>query len=235
MKAFGFFRSASRWMFLSIFLVALADRPLFGQMDQGTITGTVQDDTGAVVPNAQVTLTSVDTGLVLETRTDKSGMYTFSPVKIGNYSVSAVASGFAKTTQANLHLDIQQRLAANLTLKPGVIAETVVVTGEPALLQTEDASVSQVFDTKELNDLPIPGRNITYIAQLSAGATPGHNVTVGSTSGDFDSNGGRVNHNTFILDGVNNNVNLVDYLNGSTFNISPVPDLMLTLIVAPEA
>src|ERR1700743_2397013 len=74
------------------------------QVDQGSITGTVTDNTGAVVPNAQVSLTAVDTGLILEAKSNNSGSYTFSPVKIGNYTVSASAPGFQTTTREHLHL-----------------------------------------------------------------------------------------------------------------------------------
>ncbi|HZD76473.1 MAG TPA: carboxypeptidase-like regulatory domain-containing protein, partial [Acidobacteriaceae bacterium] len=67
------------------------------QVDQGTITGTVTDNTGAIVPGAQVTLTATDTGLTLQAKSNGSGNYTFSPIKIGNYSVSASAPGFQTT------------------------------------------------------------------------------------------------------------------------------------------
>jgi hypothetical protein len=86
------------------------------QVDQGAITGTVTDNTGAIVPGAQVTLTATDTGLILQSKSNSSGNYTFSPIKIGNYSVSASAPGFQTTTQENLHVDAEARLAANLKL-----------------------------------------------------------------------------------------------------------------------
>src|SRR5579871_2107230 len=71
----------------------------FGQADQGSINGTVTDPSGSAIPGAQVTLTNVDTGLVLKAATDGSGFYTFSPVKIGHYTVSATANGFSVTNQ----------------------------------------------------------------------------------------------------------------------------------------
>ena len=70
-----------------------------GQVDEGSVTGLVQDATGAVIPNAKVTLLNTDQGLTQTTNTDGSGVYTFSPVRIGNYSVSATAPGFSVTTQ----------------------------------------------------------------------------------------------------------------------------------------
>jgi hypothetical protein len=163
-------RRLLRCAVLSVFFVLLAITLALGQQDQGAITGIVQDTTGAVVPGAQVKLTNVDTGLVLETHTDKSGVYTFDPLKIGNYTVTAVSPGFSKTTHTGLHLDVQQRLAVNLSLKPGAVSETVEVTGQPPVLQTEEASVGQVFDTKAIDDTPLNGRNYVYMIQLTNGA-----------------------------------------------------------------
>jgi len=106
-------------VFLAIFTIVASVPVLFGQTDQGTITGVVQDPTGAVIGNASVALTSPDTGLTLRTKSDTAGVYVFSPIKIGNYSVTVSASGFETTTQTNLHLSIQQRLNVVITLKPG--------------------------------------------------------------------------------------------------------------------
>src|SRR5271156_5865749 len=76
----------------------------FAQVDEGSVTGVVQDATGAVIPNAKVTLLNTDIGLTLVTNTNGSGDYTFSPVRIGNYSVSVTAPGFSVTTQENLNV-----------------------------------------------------------------------------------------------------------------------------------
>src|ERR1019366_256838 len=107
----------------------------WAQVDQGTITGVVQDSSGAVLSGAQVTLTSTDTGLVLQAKTDHSGVYTFSPVKIGNYKVAATSAGFQTTSQEHVHLDVQQRLNVPLTLKIGEASQVLTVTSEIPLLQ----------------------------------------------------------------------------------------------------
>jgi len=203
----------------------LTGAQLWGQADQGTITGVVQDSSGAVVNGAQVTLTSIDTGLVLETKTDHSGVYTFSPIKIGNYQVSATSPGFQTTSQEHVHLDVQQRLNVPLTLKVGEASQVLRVTSEIPLLQTQDSSVGQVVDTQTINDTPLNGRNWVYIAQLTAGTEP----TVGSRAGgkgDFEANGQRAEQNNFVLDGVDNNVNVIDFLGGSSLAVRPPPDAL---------
>jgi Carboxypeptidase regulatory-like domain len=113
---------AGPWLIRIVLLIGMITglhATLVAQMDQGTITGVVLDNTGAVVPGAAVSLTSVDTGLTLNATTDGSGVYTFSPVQIGNYKLSAKAAGFSTAVQDNVHLSIQQRLELNLQLKPG--------------------------------------------------------------------------------------------------------------------
>jgi hypothetical protein len=201
----------------------------WGQVDQGAITGTVSDSSGAVLAGANVTLTATETGLTLQTQTNQSGNYTFSPIKIGNYSVSVSVSGFQTLTRENLHVNAQQRLEVNLRLTPGAIAETVTVTSAAPLLQNETSAVGQTIDTKTINETPLNGRNWVYIAQLTAGsvsASANSGATRGSGTGDFVANGQRAEQNNFVLDGVDNNSNLVDFLNGSSFVMRPPPDAL---------
>jgi hypothetical protein len=196
------------------------------QVDQGAVTGVVTDDTGAVVPKATVTLTDVDTGLVFTGRTNESGLYTFAPVKIGNYTVNVSAPGFQQVTHQSLHVDAQQRLNVPVTLNPGVVSQSVTVTGAAALLETQSSAVKQVVSTETINNTPLNGRNWVYIAQLTAGVAPPFENTRGSGSGDFVANGQRAEQNNFILDGVDNNTNLVDFLNGSSYVMRPPPDAL---------
>jgi hypothetical protein len=216
---------SSTWSLVCLCLLLIC-ATASAQVDQGAITGTVTDNTGAIVPGAQVTLSATDTGFTLQQRSNTSGNYTFSPIKIGNYTVTASAPGFQTTSRENLHVDVQQRLDVNLALTPGQVSQTVTVTGAVALLQTQSAAVGQVIDTKTINETPLNGRNWVYIAQLTAGVAPPFGNTRGSGSGDFVANGQRAEQNNFILDGVDNNTNLVDFLNGSSFVMRPPPDAL---------
>jgi hypothetical protein len=211
---------------VAILVIALRGSVSFAQVDQGAITGVVSDTSGAVVRNAQVTVTNVDTGLALQTHTNETGIYVVSPLKIGNYTVSATAQGFETTQHENLHLDAQQRLSVNLALRAGAVSETVTVTSAAPMLDTEQGSVGQVISTQTINDTPLNGRNWVYIAQLTAGVAPPFGNTRGSGTGDFVANGQRAEQNNFILDGVDNNTNLVDFLNGSSYVMRPPPDAL---------
>jgi Carboxypeptidase regulatory-like domain len=218
-------RTLSRNTALFVVLLFATSICSYGQQDQGAIQGTITDSSGALIPNANVALTNTDQGLVLKTTTDGRGVYFFSPIKIGDYSVSATAAGFKETTQQDLHVDAQQRLNVNLTLTPGAQSQTVIVNAAPPVLQTEEASVGQVYTSKQLDEPPLIGRNWVFIAQLGAGAAPSSGAR-GAGTGDFAASGSRSDENNFILDGVDNNVNVVDFLNGASFNVNPPPDAM---------
>ncbi|HEY0307816.1 MAG TPA: TonB-dependent receptor [Acidobacteriaceae bacterium] len=197
----------------------------FGQADQGTITGVVRDNAGGVIPNASVVATNLDTGLVIKSTSNAEGIYVFSPLKIGRYKVTASAHSFATTTQTDLNLNIQQRLTSNLTLNVGDVSETVEVNSSSQLLQTEDASVGQVITAKVIDETPLAGRNWIYAAQLTAGVVPS-NGSKGQQKGDFSANGQREEQNNFILDGVDNNTNFPDFLNGASYIVRPPPDAL---------
>jgi hypothetical protein len=199
---------------------------VIAQIDQGSISGTVQDISGAVVPGAVVTITSQDTALQFTRKTDASGFYVFTPIKIGRYVLVASAAGFESARQENIQVDVSQRVGVNLTLKPGTASETVTVTSTPEI-QTEDASTGQVFSTQVINDTPLDGRNYVFVAQLATGvAAPNQGFRQVAGAGDFSSNGSRVSQNNFILDGVDNNSNMQDFLNGATYAVRPPPDAL---------
>lgn len=200
---------------------------LFSQVDTGSILGTVRDVSGGVVPRAVISLTSESTGLTLNTTTNVDGNYQFPGLRIGDYTVSAEATGFGKVTHEHLSLSIQQRLVADFTLNPGTVAETVEVTAAAAQLQTQEASVGAVVQQKLINDLPLNGRNYTFLAQLNAGVTMGQQDTRGfRDSGTFSANGLYSDQNNYLLDGIDNNSSLSDFLNGSSYAYRPSVDAL---------
>jgi Carboxypeptidase regulatory-like domain/TonB-dependent Receptor Plug Domain len=207
-----------------LFLLVQSPR-LLAQVDEGAINGVVQDSSGAAVPNAHVTLLNTDQGLTLEANTNSAGEYIFSPVRIGHYTVTVTAPGFSTTTQQNITVTVGQHVLANVKLSLGAASQTVQVTAAPPQLQTDEASVGQVVNQHAVNSLPLNGRNFTFLAQLSAGVnTPQADTRGNAGSGAFSANGLRPSQNNYLLDGIDNNSNAVDFLNGTNFVILPPLD-----------
>ena len=203
----------------------LAGGCLWAQVDTGAILGTVKGQSGAVIPGAKVTLTNEGTGFIVATVTGADGSYLFRPIKIGNYSVEAEYKGFQKTLREHVTVNVQQQVVVDFTLVPGQVTQTVEVAGAAPLLQTQEASVGQVVTARAINNLPLNGRNFTFLAQLSAGVTQGQEDTRGlGASGSFAANGSRPAQNNYLLDGIDNNADLVDFLNGTAYVVRPPVD-----------
>ena len=224
MNRYGF-ASAVRPILAVLFLTAIGVTSLRAQVDTGSITGTVTDPSGAVVSGAKVTLTNEGTGTSLSTTTGADGVYEFSPVRIGSYKLDLSAGGFKKEIQTHVVVDVSARVPANFKLQPGAVSETVEVTSAAPVLQSQDASVGQVIDQRSVNDLPLNGRNFTFLAQLAAGVnTPQADTRGNAGSGAFTANGNRPAQNNYMLDGIDNNSDTVDFLNGTNFVVLPPVD-----------
>ncbi len=209
--------------FILLAAIFLWVKPSFGQIDQGAIRGTVLDQTGAVVPGAKVTLKNQDTGLTLDVLTAQDGAYSFSPIKIGTYTVSVSKPGFQTVTHPDIDVHVNEQVKADFTLTPGQVTQTVEVTSALPLLQTQSSTVGQDITSQQVNDLPLNGRNYTFLAQISAGVTTMQSGRVQGTGG-FTANGLPWSHNSYLLDGIDNNNDTVDYLNGAAFVILTPPD-----------
>jgi Carboxypeptidase regulatory-like domain/TonB dependent receptor len=187
----------------------------WAQVDTATVTGTVRDKSGAVIANASVTATEVDTGIRTTAKTGSDGIYVINPLKIGRYSVSAEAAGFQTETRQNLVLDVQQNQRLDFQLNVGTVTQTAEVTGEAQLLETENASLGDVVSAQQVEGLPLNGRRYTDLAELTSGVAKviegpvngGSSPTNGNTGGSFAVNGTRGDQNNFILDGIDNNSN----------------------------
>ena len=198
---------------------------LHAQVDTGTIQGTVRDNTGAVVPAASVTIRNEGTSFTLSTKTSGSGTYVFPSLRIGKYDVEAEFPGFKKERVTGVELSIQQQLVADFSLAVGDVSSEVEVTAAAALLQTESGSVGQVIGSKSINDLPLNGRNYTFLARLVPGATVGQPEGRGlNANGWFTANGTRPAQNNYMLDGIDNNTNNVDFLSGAAYVLKPPID-----------
>jgi hypothetical protein len=199
--------------------------PSLAQVDTGSISGVVTDASGGAINGASVTLSNQGTGAELTTATTSDGGYKFSPVRIGGYKITVSLQGFQTITQRDITVNVGQNVVADFALKPGSVSETVTVESTVPVLQSQDASVGQVVDAKAVNDLPLNGRNFTFLAQLSAGVnTPQADTRGNAATGAFAANGNRPAQNNYLLDGIDNNSDTVDFLNGTNFVVLPPVD-----------
>jgi hypothetical protein len=213
----------SRTLFASILMLAFATL-CWGQKDTGSIVGTVKDPSGAVIVGAKVTVTDADRGTSFQTTTNLSGEYVATPLRIGRYNVTVEKQGFKKALIGPVVLDVQARPEVDVTLQVGQVAETVVVTSRGPQLETQTSDLGQVVDSRTATTLPLNGRNFAQLAQLAMGVAPSEPGSRTDTSYGFSSNGARSLQNNFLLDGIDNNANLGDVLNGSAYVIQPSVD-----------
>ncbi len=196
-----------------------------GQSDTGTVSGTIADPSGAVLPGTIVKLTSGDTGAVQTSTASADGNFSFSAVPRGNYTVEASHDGF-QTTRQSFTLQVSQTQSVELHLQPGSEATGVQVTDAAPLVDTATSSVGEVIAGRQVTELPLNGRNFTQLALLTPGVTRGNygNGASGvngdaetfrnneSGGGSLSTNGLRPQANNFILDGIDNNESLVNTL-----------------------
>src|SRR5712664_1001703 len=209
----------------SLVVLLCSAAPLRAQVDTGSILGTVSDTSGASVHGATVTLTNEGTNASLSTTTGSDRGYKFTPVRIGSYKLTATLQGFQTVTQKNVVVNVGADVVVDFSLKPGSVSETVEVASTIPVLETQDASVGQVVDSRSVNNLPLNGRNFTFLAQLAAGVnTPQADTRGNAASGAFSANGSRPAQNNYLLDGIDNNSDTVDFLNGTNFVVLPPVD-----------
>jgi len=141
----------------------------FAQEFRATISGTVTDVTGAVVPGASITVTETQSGTINRTTSDNTGQYVVPFLPPGNYSISVTKKGFETLTRAGITLQAQEHPIIDLALTVGSATQTVTVTAEAPLLNQENASIGDVISTASVADLPLNGRAPMMLAELSVG------------------------------------------------------------------
>jgi hypothetical protein len=181
---------------------------LHAQSTKGSIFGTITDASNAVVPEATITVTSVEQGTVHTTITSTDGSYRVTQLEPGTYRVSVERSGFTKVQSEVIPLAIEANVRADLSLKAGSTAVTVDVTAANALLETGSAEVSGQVTREELHNFPTIDRNIVGLMSLSAGTTPGNSTgRVGLITGaEVVAMGTPPVGNSFLIDGVTSNM-----------------------------
>src|SRR6516225_2148148 len=145
-------------LYLCLF-VCLAPRSLWGQAATATITGTVIDTTGAVVPGAAVIAKNNGTGLTRSTESDTQGRYSLADLAIGDYDVQAGKMGFRTLVKKNITLTVGAAPVADFQLQVGATSETVDVEANVSLVETETATLSSLVAESQMRELPLNGRN----------------------------------------------------------------------------
>jgi hypothetical protein len=162
--------------------------------------GVVKDTSGAVVPAAAVTIKSIESGETRSEKTNTQGQYRFPLLKPGHYAISAAAKGL-KSNISNVELLVGQEQEVNITLNPEGTNTIVEVTAQTALLQAENANLESNFDMKQVQDLPMPGGDLTTLAMT----VPGVRVNVTGGSSNMNANGIPGASILFTLDGMDQN------------------------------
>ncbi|MDA2934226.1 TonB-dependent receptor [Acidobacteria bacterium AH-259-D05] len=176
----------------------------WAQVTTGTISGTVSDETGGVLPGVEVTVTNTDTGGVRAVVTDDAGRYSAPNLTLGNYEVSAGLTGFQTGVRSGIKLTVGREAIIDISLRIGEISERVVVEGEAPLVEATSSTVVGLVDDKKIRDLPLNGRSFTQLAALQEGvAPPRHfeNIQPGNEGDKLSISGTRITQTAFLLDG----------------------------------
>jgi hypothetical protein len=182
----------------------------------GGLTGTVTDQSGAVVAGASVALKDA-TGSTQTTTTGSSGIFQFTLLKPGTYTLLVTHPGFKQVSQT-VDVLLGQTVAANVKLELGSSSTVVEVTSQPGVqLQTEDANITSNFDTKQIQEIPNPGGDVTYIAQVSPGVTM--NNSTGGGFGNFSAFGLPGTANLFTFNGNDYNDAFLNLNNSGSSNL----------------
>ena len=201
----------------------------------GNIQGTISDSTGAVIANANVTLTNVATQVAQATKTDGSGVYVFPNISVGTYSITVGMAGFQTYTESGIVLEVGSNISINVKMTVGTANEKVEVVSNQLALQTEDVSFKQTIDGTQLLEMPLNGRQMTALIFGSGGSAP-------APGGDFTGSkysyaaisvsiaGSNGNTTTWKLDGGDNN----DWMANSNLPF-PFPDAVTQFSVESTA
>ncbi|MGH9779611.1 MAG: carboxypeptidase regulatory-like domain-containing protein, partial [Candidatus Acidiferrales bacterium] len=197
----------TRMAALILAVIAVSALAASAQTFRGSVSGTVKDATGAVVPGARVAVKNVDTGIEREAQTDETGYYVVTELPIGNYSVTVEKDGFQRAVVSSIRVDVAADRRVDLALSPGALTQTTEVVGTVPLVDTTTNVLGGTIVAKQATELPISGRDFTKLLVLVPGATgsPDGITDFPGSFGLFSSNGSRGRSNNFLLDGTDMN------------------------------
>ncbi len=183
---------------------------------RGSIQGSVQDPDGAVVPGTKLVLTNIETGVRHEGETNAEGLYVFPNLFPGNYEIQTSQSGFTSVSRKGIVVTVGGTVVVNITMPVGALEETVTVTEAPPLVQSTNATISNIVVGEQVQQLPLNGRDFTRLAELQPGVvfnSTGSRSAFGGKEANFLVNGQIDQSTLFLMDG--------SEINDLTFGYSP--------------
>src|SRR2546425_2418171 len=201
-----------------LFVICFAVGTIRGQVS-ASVSGRVEDSSGAALPGATVTVTSLETGASRSLRTDEAGTYRVLSLPVGRYEVKAEAAGFKSAFRTGVTLGVGEQALVNLKLEVGAVQDEVAVIGDASVVNTTTASVSGLVGEREVKDLPLNGRSFDNLITLNPGAVNYSALksgpSVGSGEGAYFTVAGRRPYdNLFLLNGI-------EYTGSSNIGITP--------------
>jgi hypothetical protein len=203
-------KTVALWMALILLFQGL----VFAQGRMGSLSGTVRDESGAVIPGLTIIIRNVDIGLVRTLITDEEGRYRAPMLELGIYEVTAEMTGFKRFTRQGIRLTLDRETIVDVTLLIGAIAESVTIVEEVPLVDTVSSSLSSLVEEQKIQDLPLNGRDYVLLATLQSGIHTARAQSTGTNTGQgtqISISGSRPVQNNFRLDGTS----VTDYT-GST-------------------
>src|SRR6266481_6018148 len=202
----------------AIAFLLLAAAFALAQTSTSELSGTVRDNTGAVVPGAGVTLTNEQTGVTYKQRTTDSGLYSFPALPVGSYTVTVEVQGFKTARLTKNTLVVNTPLAVDVTLEVGQIIDVVMVEARGDLLQTSNATIGNVVTSKEVTELPLNGRNPLTLLVLEPGVVQ---RSAGGAGSGIHVNGSRDRAYNVTIDGIEANESTVPNPVSNLYRLTP--------------
>src|ERR1051326_9120004 len=198
-----------RWVAAVLALALFPLTPSRAQENTATITGQVLDASGAGIPGAKVVAHNVQTGLERTVTTGDTATFTLPLLPIGTYDVTAEKEGFKRSIQQGVVLQLDERARVDFQLQIGSAAESIQVTAEVPLVQTDTSSIGSVIDNQKVVEMPLNGGQFYSLALLVPGVAPPAQGSILSFRGGFNVAGSSELYNNFTLNGLENNDQLL--------------------------
>jgi hypothetical protein len=209
LRAGGLRKKGIGAIWLAMVALALLTAPRTWAQDNATITGSATDPSGAVVPNAKITLTQTETGVTREATVNNVGAFRFANVAAGSYTLNATAGGYQKFTKTGIVVNVAQTIEQNVNFVVGSESQTVTVQADALQVQTETSETSTLISGEQVRQLATNGRNVVGLAALGLGVSnnlPAFGGIDALTSANGISfNGQRTTHNIYLIDGAEQN------------------------------